>query len=48
MVAPQIGVFGMHASFPCTLAAALAYVVVSLATPPPAPAIVQIFWGKSS
>jgi sodium/pantothenate symporter len=47
-VAPQIGVFGMHASFACTLASTLAYVAVSLATPPPAPAIVRTFWGKAA
>jgi sodium/pantothenate symporter len=45
-LAPQIGVFGMHPSFPCTLAAALVYVLVSLATPPPPEDIVQTFWGR--
>ena len=45
-VAPQIGVFGMHPSFPCTVAAAVVYVLVSLATPPPPADIVQTFWGK--
>lgn len=47
-VAPWIGVFGMHPSFPCTVAAALIYVLVSLATPPPPPDIVQTFWGRST
>jgi sodium/pantothenate symporter len=45
-LAPGIGVFGMHPSFPCTVAAAVVFVVVSLATPPPAPDIVRTFWGK--
>lgn len=45
-VAPEIGVFGMHPSFPCTVVAALVYVLVSLATPPPPADIVQTFWGK--
>ncbi|MCJ7755198.1 MAG: hypothetical protein MUP13_11600, partial [Thermoanaerobaculales bacterium] len=45
-VAPEIGVFGMHPSFPCTVAAAVVYVLVSLATPPPPEDIVQTFWGK--
>ena len=46
-VAPQIGVFGMHPSLPCTLAAALVYVLVSLATPPPPEDIVRTFWGTA-
>ena len=45
-VAPGIGVFGMHPSFPCTVAAAVVYVLVSLATPPPPEHIQQTFWGK--
>jgi hypothetical protein len=36
----------MHPSFPCTVAAAVVYVLVSLATPPPPADIVQVFWGK--
>jgi sodium/pantothenate symporter len=44
---PQIGVFGMHPSLPCTLAAAAVYVVVSLATPPPSEGVVQTFWGRT-
>jgi sodium/pantothenate symporter len=44
---PQIGVLGMHPSFPCTLAAAVVYVVVSLATPPPSEEIVRTFWGRT-
>ena len=46
-VAPEIGVFGMHPSFPCTVAAAVVYVLVSLATPPPSEDILQTFWGKA-
>jgi sodium/pantothenate symporter len=44
---PQIGVLGMHPSFPCTVAATLVYVLVSLATPPPPEDIVQTFWGRA-
>lgn len=44
-VAPGIGIFGMHLSFPCMLAATAAYVAVSLATPPPPQDIVRTFWG---
>ena len=47
-VAPEIGVFGMHPSFPCTVAAALVYVLVSLATPPPSEDIQRIFWGRAT
>ena len=46
-VAPEIGVFGMHPSFPCTVAAAVVYVLVSLATPPPPEDILQTFWGRA-
>jgi sodium/pantothenate symporter len=46
-VAPGIGVFGMHPSFPCTVAAAVVYVVVSLATPPPPEDIQLTFWGRT-
>jgi sodium/pantothenate symporter len=46
-VAPKIGLFGMHPSFPCTAAAAVVYVLVSLATPPPAEEIVRTFWGRT-
>jgi sodium/proline symporter len=46
-VAPEIGVFGMHPSFPCTVAAALVYVLVSLATPPPSEDIQRTFWGRT-
>jgi sodium/pantothenate symporter len=45
---PEIGVLGMHPSFPCTLAAAVVYVVVSLATPPPSENIVRTFWGRTT
>jgi len=44
---PGIGVLGMHPSLPCTLAAALVYVLVSLATPPPPEDVVRTFWGKA-
>jgi sodium/pantothenate symporter len=47
-VAPGIALFGMHASFSCTLAATLVYVLVSLATPPPSPEILRTFWGKAT
>jgi len=47
-VAPGIGIFGMHPSFPCMLAATAAYVAVSLATPPPPQDIVRTFWGAGS
>ena len=43
---PEIGVFGMHPSFPCTVVAAVVYVLVSLATPPPSEDIQRIFWGR--
>jgi sodium/pantothenate symporter len=43
-VFPGIGLFGMHPSFPSTVAAALAYVLVSLATPPPSEEILRNFW----
>ncbi len=46
-VLPQIGVWGLHPSLPCTALAAVVYVVVSLATPPPPADIVQTFWGRS-
>ena len=46
-VAPEIGVFGMHPSFPCTVAAAVVYVLVSLATPPPSEDILRTFWGRT-
>jgi len=45
-VLPEIGVFGMHPSFPCTVAAALVYVLVSLATPPPSEDVLRTFWGR--
>jgi hypothetical protein len=44
---PQIGVWGMHPSLPCTIAAAVAYVVASLLTPPPPADLVQTFWGRA-
>jgi sodium/pantothenate symporter len=44
---PEIGLFGMHPSFPSTVAAALVYVLVSLATPPPSEEVLRIFWGKA-
>ena len=47
-VAPKIGLFGMHPSFPCTAAAVVVYVLVSLATPPPAEEIVHTFWGRTT
>jgi sodium/pantothenate symporter len=43
---PEIGVFGMHPSFPCVAAAAVVYVLVSLATPPPSQDILRTFWGR--
>jgi sodium/pantothenate symporter len=46
-VVPEIGVFGMHPSFPCTVAASLVYVLVSLATPPPSEEIQRTFWGRA-
>lgn len=46
-VVPQIGVFGMHPSFPATAAAAVVYVLVSLATPPPSEEIRRTIWGKA-
>lgn len=46
-VVPEIGLFGMHPSFPSTVAAALVYVLVSLATPPPSEEVLRIFWGKA-
>jgi len=46
-VVPEIGVFGMHPSFPCTVAAAVVYVVVSLLTPPPEEDILRTFWGTT-
>jgi sodium/pantothenate symporter len=46
-VVPEIGLFGMHPSFPCTVAAAVVYVLVSLATPPPPEDIQQTFWGRA-
>ena len=45
---PQIGLWGMHPSVPCAVAAAVVYVVVSLATPPPSEEIVRTFWGRLS
>ncbi len=45
-VAPGIGVFGMHPSFPSTVAATVVYVLVSLLTPPPSRDIRQVFWGR--
>jgi sodium/pantothenate symporter len=42
---PGIGVLDMHPSFPCILTSAVVYVLVSLATPPPADEVVQTFWG---
>jgi sodium/pantothenate symporter len=45
---PQIGVFGMHPSLPCTIAAAIAYIIVSLMTPPPPADLVQTFWGRTT
>lgn len=47
-VAPWIGVAGMHPSVPCTVAAVVVYVLVSLATPPPPDDVVRIFWGRAS
>jgi len=44
---PQIGVFGMHPSLPCTVAAAIVYVLVSLATPPPSEDVARTFWGRA-
>jgi sodium/pantothenate symporter len=44
---PEIGVFGMHPSFPCVAAAAVVYVLVSLATPPPSQDILRTFWGRT-
>ena len=44
---PQIGVLGMHPSLPCTLAATLVYVVVSLFTPAPSEEIARTFWGRT-
>lgn len=46
-VAPEIGVLGMHPSFPCTVVAVAVYVVVSLATPRPPEDVVAVFWGVS-
>lgn len=46
-VLPEIGVFGMHPSFPCTVAAAVVYVLVSLATTPPSEDIQRTFWGRT-
>jgi sodium/pantothenate symporter len=46
-VVPEIGVFGMHPSFPCTVAAALVYVLVSLATAPPSEDVQRTFWGRA-
>jgi sodium/pantothenate symporter len=46
-VVPEIGLFGMHPSFPCTVAAVVVYVLVSLATPPPSEEIVRTFWGQT-
>jgi len=43
---PEIGVFGMHPSFPCTVAAAVVYVLVSLATAPPSEDVLRTFWGR--
>jgi hypothetical protein len=46
-VVPQIGVLGMHPSFPCTVTAAVVFVLVSLATPPPSDDVLQTFWGRT-
>ena len=46
-VVPEIGVFGMHPSFPCTVVAALVYVLVSLATAPPSEDVQRTFWGRA-
>jgi sodium/pantothenate symporter len=45
-VLPEIGLFGMHPSLPCTAAAAVVYVLVSMATPPPSDDILRTFWGR--
>jgi sodium/pantothenate symporter len=44
--APQIGLLGMHPSVPCTAAAVVVYVLVSLATPPPPEDVLRTFWGR--
>ena len=44
---PQIGIWGMHPVLPSTVAAVVAYVLVSLVTPPPPEDIVRTFWGKA-
>jgi hypothetical protein len=46
-VFPEIGLFGMHPSFPCTVAAAVVYVLASLATAPPSDDILRTFWGRA-
>ncbi len=42
---PGIGLWGMHPALPCAVAAAVVYVLVSLATPPPSAEIARTFWG---